>query len=208
MKLLIGFILANLMGLVVSLDKINPNQPAQRINLNSNWTIANQNFKIELSNQTLPTSIHTALRRAGIIEDPLYRYNDISYRPFINDDAWTFSTYFQLDNFPSLNQSSSINLILNSIDTIASVYLNGKFIAYVNNEFLKYQVDSVNKYLLDGYNLLELKFFSPANQASYLANIYPYYEPQDCPPSVQHGICHANFLRKQQCSFSWDWGLF
>ena len=28
----------------------------------------------------------------------------------------------------------------------------------------------------------------------------------ECPPIVQNGECHVNFLRKQQCSFSWDWG--
>lgn len=30
--------------------------------------------------------------------------------------------------------------------------------------------------------------------------------PPKCPPKVQHGECQVNFLRKQQCSFSWDWG--
>ncbi len=30
--------------------------------------------------------------------------------------------------------------------------------------------------------------------------------PLECPPTVQNGECHVNFLRKQQCSFSWDWG--
>jgi len=30
--------------------------------------------------------------------------------------------------------------------------------------------------------------------------------PLECPPAVQKGECHINFIRKQQCSFSWDWG--
>lgn len=30
--------------------------------------------------------------------------------------------------------------------------------------------------------------------------------PPTCPPKVQRGECQVNFLRKQQCSFSWDWG--
>jgi hypothetical protein len=143
--------------------------------------------------------------------DPsLFEIKETSNLRFENGYFFRYLTLkpVEKDNFPSLNQTSKINLILKSIDTIASVYLNGKFIAFVNNEFLKYQVESVNKYLLDGDNLLELKFFSAPNQASSLASVYPYYEPQECPPDVQHGICHANFLRKQQCSFSWDWGLF
>lgn len=35
---------------------------------------------------------------------------------------------------------------------------------------------------------------------------YPYRVPPECPPDVQKGECHVNFLRKEQCSFSWDWG--
>ncbi|CAN7944038.1 unnamed protein product [Ixodes pacificus] len=27
-----------------------------------------------------------------------------------------------------------------------------------------------------------------------------------CPPAVQNGQCHVNYLRKTQSSFSWDWG--
>lgn len=35
-----------------------------------------------------------------------------------------------------------------------------------------------------------------------------YEVPSDCPPSVYKGECHANFIRKEQCSFSWDWRPF
>ena len=30
--------------------------------------------------------------------------------------------------------------------------------------------------------------------------------PPVCPHSEQKGECHVNFVRKMQCSFSWDWG--
>ncbi|XP_067276974.1 beta-mannosidase isoform X2 [Pseudorasbora parva] len=33
-----------------------------------------------------------------------------------------------------------------------------------------------------------------------------YRVPPDCPPPVQKGECHVNFIRKAQSSFSWDWG--
>ncbi|KAH9369253.1 hypothetical protein HPB48_012329 [Haemaphysalis longicornis] len=33
---------------------------------------------------------------------------------------------------------------------------------------------------------------------------YPVYPL--CPPAVQNGQCHVNFIRKMPCSFSWDWG--
>ena len=32
-----------------------------------------------------------------------------------------------------------------------------------------------------------------------------YIIPPVCTPKVQNGECHANFIRKMQASFSWDW---
>ena len=30
--------------------------------------------------------------------------------------------------------------------------------------------------------------------------------PPACPTPEQNGFCHVNFIRKEPCSFSWDWG--
>jgi len=38
------------------------------------------------------------------------------------------------------------------------------------------------------------------------ASNYPYDVPELCPPLVQQGECSFNFIRKEACSFSWDWG--
>ena len=57
-----------------------------------------------------------------------------------------------------------------------------------------------------GVNTVKVKFWSAVNYASEEQVKYPYAVTPDCPPDVQHGECHANFIRKEQCSFSWDWG--
>lgn len=62
------------------------------------------------------------------------------------------------------------------------------------------------KVLVSGLNKLEVRFESPVLAAKALADKYPYRVPPECVPREQHGECHANFLRKQQCSFAWDWG--
>jgi len=36
--------------------------------------------------------------------------------------------------------------------------------------------------------------------------LYTYDVPPACPPPEQKGECFFNFIRKQACSFSWDWG--
>ena len=34
----------------------------------------------------------------------------------------------------------------------------------------------------------------------------PYPIPPEKKPSCQHAENHANMIRKEQCSFAWDWG--
>ncbi|GIY65432.1 beta-mannosidase [Caerostris extrusa] len=36
--------------------------------------------------------------------------------------------------------------------------------------------------------------------------VLDYVIPPTCPPPVQQGECHVNYIRKTQSSFSWDWG--
>ena len=57
-----------------------------------------------------------------------------------------------------------------------------------------------------GSNTISVSFQSAPSYAADQSTSHPYDVPPDCPPDVQHGICHPNFIRKEQCSFSWDWG--
>ena len=61
-------------------------------------------------------------------------------------------------------------------------------------------------YTQAGDNILEVVFTSPISAAAYAASQYPYDVPPDCPPPDQKGECHVNHIRKEQASFSWDWG--
>ncbi|XP_010639888.1 beta-mannosidase [Fukomys damarensis] len=56
-------------------------------------------------------------------------------------------------------------------------------------------------------NSLELRFQSAVLYAAQRSRAHAGYPvPPACPPLVQKGECHVNFIRKEQCSFSWDWG--
>lgn len=174
------------------------------LNFNTNWNLINKLKNINIKNLTIPQSVTTALRNAKLINDPLFRYNDVKYRWITTDNNWIFENKFQLDS--KQLKANLINLIFESIDTFASVYLNDKFILYASNQFLKYEIFNVSSYFKSGLNMLQLRFASPVRQANYLSKIYPYYLPVECPPDVQSGECHVNMIRKEQCSFSWDWG--
>lgn len=57
-----------------------------------------------------------------------------------------------------------------------------------------------------GTNALQINFASPVIHGTIRSAAYPYDVPPDCPPDVQNGDCHVNFVRKEASSFSWDWG--
>uniref|UniRef100_A0A3Q3A0F6 Beta-mannosidase n=2 Tax=Kryptolebias marmoratus TaxID=37003 RepID=A0A3Q3A0F6_KRYMA len=66
---------------------------------------------------------------------------------------------------------------------------------------------SVRKLLKDGENVLEVSLLSPVFYSSERRKAHSSYSvPPECPPDVQKGECHVNFIRKEQSSFSWDWG--
>lgn len=182
-------------------------QASTQLNLNTNWVVSNPNFRTEIRNVTVPNTIHTVLYESGQIDDPLFQYNDLKLRYLALDDGWVFSHSFRL-NPQDINKANSISLTFDSVDTIASIYLNNQLIQKTNNQFVQYRIEDIKSILKSNneLNVLEVKFSSPVNQAKIAADSYPYRMPPECPPEVQKGDCQVNMLRKKQCSFSWDWG--
>ncbi len=54
-------------------------------------------------------------------------------------------------------------------------------------------------------NLLRIDFMSPVVYALNQAHAYNETLLSVCPYPVQHGECYVQFIRKEPCSFSWDW---
>lgn len=153
-------------------------------------------------------------------------------------------------------------LVFDGVDTVSSISLNGVVLGLTDNMFRRYvsgqEGDSggcftstpfiiflfcssppflqdfpVTELLHDGENILKVSFLSPVLYASERCKAYAGAPvPPQCPPDVQKGECHVNFIRKvcvptcldrsaaqslmlfacvflllqEQCSFSWDWG--
>lgn len=56
---------------------------------------------------------------------------------------------------------------------------------------------SVGDWLKDGENELQVRFMSPVLYASQRYEAHSAYRvPPECPPDVQKGQCHVNFIRK------------
>lgn len=165
----------------------------------NDWTISNNQ---SLSAQgTVPGTIHTILFAAKLIPDPYFGYNDVSLR-YLVYSSWTFRKKFSLtDDFLSLNQ---FTIYFDQIDTVANITLNGCFIGQTKSMFMPYSFN-VTRSCLQLNNELQIDFDSPIVYAANQAKAYNETVRPECPPAVQHGECHAQFIRKEMCSFSWDW---
>ncbi|XP_056422453.1 beta-mannosidase isoform X2 [Hyla sarda] len=168
--------------------------------LNGQWAICNSNRSLQLHG-AVPGCVHSTLFSCGIIKDPYIGFNDVNYN-WIVQDEWTYSKTFILP--PEIRHWQKVNLVCEGIDTISTIVLNNVSIAKTQNMFSRYTVD-ISKVVKEK-NYIEIKIESAVDWAKEKSTQHAYPIPPDCPPKVQNGECHVNFIRKAQCSFSWDWG--
>jgi beta-mannosidase len=189
--------------------------------MNNSNSQVNSNGSIHIT-ANVPGNVVTDLEAAGIIQDPYFEDNDVLYR-WIGMDDWTYSTTFTVSSsvlsstmvrkhsssptlsLISLLPSPKVELVAEGLDTIAVVTLNGQQLGQTDNMFRRWRFDVTNV-LTSGTNTIEVAFTSAATWANQRAAAYPYVCPTSDDPSVQHGEPNRNFIRKEQCSFSWDWG--
>ncbi|XP_028824321.1 beta-mannosidase isoform X2 [Denticeps clupeoides] len=174
----------------------------QVLSLNGKWSLRNGNGSLSLS-AAVPGCVHTALQAAEFIQDPYYRFNDVLYR-WISLDNWTYSLSFSAP--PWIRTTKRVVLLFEEVDTISTITFNGVVIETTDNMFRSYEFE-LSGLLKKDVNLLEVAFVSAITYASQASQAHSSYKvPPDCPPPVQNGECHVNFIRKSQSSFSWDWG--
>ncbi|XP_022688923.1 beta-mannosidase-like isoform X1 [Varroa jacobsoni] len=169
------------------------------------WKVTNANRSISISAR-VPGGIYSDLHRAGIISEPYYRFNDMLQRWVCYDD-WTWTSKFTVP--VAVLASPNLNLVFHGIDTAANISLNGRKILTTDNMFLRYVVD-VRGVLNEGDNnnltvaIQSPIFYSLMKFSEFYQNNYTVYPTSH--PASQNGEEHANFIRKMQSSFSWDWG--
>ncbi|XP_078419500.1 beta-mannosidase [Cetorhinus maximus] len=167
----------------------------------NHWRIRNGNGSVRAA-AVVPGTVHSALFTGGIIEDPYYRFNDDAYR-WIALDNWTYSRTFTLPS--DVSKWKRVNLVCDGLDTVATILINNITVGTSNNMFSRYTFDSTG--VIRERNFIEVRFLSAVSYAAQQSAQHSKYPvPPECPPIQQRGECHVNFIRKEQCSFSWDWG--
>uniref|UniRef100_A0A674CTV9 Beta-mannosidase n=1 Tax=Salmo trutta TaxID=8032 RepID=A0A674CTV9_SALTR len=132
------------------------------------------------------------------LSDLYFRFNDVAYR-WIALDNWTYTT-----TFSASTELRYFQLVFEGVDTVASISLNGVVVGKTDNMFRRYDF-SVGQLLREGQNVVKVSLLSPVVYASERSRDHSSYRvPPDCPPPVQKGECHVNFIRKVSRFNSWE----
>lgn len=183
----------------------------------------NANASLDFSaTANVPGGIYSDLMNGKFIDDVFYKHNDIKYR-WVAYHSWTYNyTFNRTLPTPSTNlihhalcfsvdetvlKARFVNLVFEGVDTISSIFLNGRMIGSTDNMFIRY-VYNVKNVLRSKNNDISITFSSPTVAAKELFDkqAEKYVVHPTCVPTIYNGECHVNFLRKMQASFAWDWG--
>jgi beta-mannosidase len=158
------------------------------------WTLSDESGA-HVIDFDLPGDGVSALARAGVIPDPYHGRNEYGCR-WVSERDWVARRDFEHDGSPA-------DLVINGLDTVAEVRLNGVLVLSAANAHRRWRVD-VSGALKPGRNEIEILFRSPVREAAARAAKMPFPIPYQ---QVNGPIPHGNMLRKPQCDFGWDWNI-
>ncbi len=161
--------------------------------LNGNWQF-HQCGVDEWLPGTVPGGVHTDLMALGRIPDPFVADNELKVM-WVAETDWEYRRIFIAD--PALLAEPNIALICDGLDTIADVYLNGKYLGHAENMFRRWEWD-VKSALRAGENEIRIVFGSPVR----------FITARQLQLQLTGGgdISGGPHLRKAPCHWGWDWG--
>lgn len=158
--------------------------------LNGKWRMTGNGYDVMGS---VPGSVYSFLHiDNSILPDPYYRDNEDIYTSLMENE-YTFERTFNYER-----TDNKTFLVFEGLDTLCSVYLNGKLLGKTDNMHIKYEFDLRNE-LCNGENLLQvvchpvLPYIKEKNQKNKL------FGATDCTVGYPH-------VRKAHSMMGWDWG--
>ncbi len=168
-------------------------EKAHTLHFNSNWQFRKAGNP-DWRSAEVPGCVHTDLHAHGLIADPFHGTNEQDLQ-WIETTDWEYALEFDCPE--NLLAEKHIELVADGLDTVATVTLNGVEVAQTSNMFVGYRFP-VKSLVKGGLNRLEIYFHNPREA---MLKRQPELKPITC-----DNIGGRTQLRKQQCSFGWDWG--
>ncbi len=168
-----------------------------RRNLKDNFEIC-----VEGSNQwypmTVPGSAMGTFYRENILPDPYEGLNEYQVREFFRNDFRVRGTFTLT---PEEYEQENLLLVFHGIDTIADIFLNGKFLGHTENMHRRYTY-FIKGLAESGENRLEIALRSPIG---YIESVKP-AAGREIHMVSTGTMPGSQYIRKPHCMFGWDWG--
>ena len=174
------------------------NREATRIDLSGDWLLASADNSHALT-IALPGDVHSALERAGIIADPYHGRNEAEVK-WVARKEWVLERTVIID---ADDLDAGWYLDFESIDTVASVFVNDELVLRAENCFRRYRPD-VSKAIVAGENRIRIVLHSAIVEGLLRQQAQPFFVPYH---EGNSPIANGNMLRKPQCHFGWDWNI-
>lgn len=177
----------------VSAQTIAASHVVGRIPLTNDWRFyALDNPTLDTFSTTIPGTVHTDLYEMGVISDPFFGDNE-QHLKWIEEETWVYETTLNLP--VEVMNAKRIYLIFEGLDTYTDIYVNGLKLRSTDNMFRRWEISLKGNIHL-GDNQLRIVFHPAAEIAAQKAKELSYFLPSG----------EANFVRKAQYHFGWDWG--
>ncbi|MFZ9681620.1 MAG: glycoside hydrolase family 2 protein, partial [Cephaloticoccus sp.] len=161
----------------------------------ADWKFRDATERSPWREATVPGCVHRDLRRHALIPDPFFGTNELDLQ-WIEHRDWEYRASFTVS--AALLREEVVELVCDGLDTLATVYVNGRKVASTDNMFVTWRWD-VKRLLQPGRN--ELRFvFASAGKA------LPKTRPEHHPKEFNDSVGRCSVFRKEQCQFGWDWG--
>jgi beta-mannosidase len=155
----------------------------------------------------MPGTVHFHLEKLGKIPDPYEGRNELDVQ-WVDEQDWELRRVVRATSADC--RRSRQELVFDGLDTVATVSLNGRVVGRSANMFRQVVCD-VAGVLVPGDNELRVLLKSPTAYAARQAR-------RGHAPSVKSSdfvwqtgerrANHREWIRKTQCHFGWDWGVY
>lgn len=161
----------------------------------ASWKFRDAKKKSAWHPAVVPGCVHRDLHRHALIPDPFFGTNELDLQ-WIEHRDWEYTTTFKVSD--ALLAEEVVELACDGLDTLATVYLNGRELARTDNMFISWRW-GVKSRLRAGSNELRIVFAS-------IGRALPKTRPEHQPKEFNDSIGRSSVFRKEQCQFGWDWG--
>jgi beta-mannosidase len=176
------------------------------------------NTDLEWTPALVPGGVHESLVAAGLIGHPYYGDNERAVR-WVEDATWWYRAEFAAPT--DLAADERLRLVLDGLDTVASIWLNGHLVGRHESQFRPAVLDVTGQ--VARRNELLIRFTPPlaglsapadvantvARMKAMFAALAPEQTPDpdaEAPPGVMSANLALTLRRKGTFSWGWDFG--